>query len=131
MILIVPFINPPMYSTLFILRFSFSDKPLASFLLNGVGAVWVGKGTEAFAVAYVYFFAHHAHAGGYQPVGTKPFERLLPGVETSNTGEAIVVGIGYVQRFFIGRERHAVGGGTSGRIRIQRSRERFQHFSLL
>src|SRR3990170_5703176 len=90
MIDMVPFINPPMYPSLTCMDVSPKCRSTVCAGLVGLGPVGLAKDEKPLPLETNIFLPVTFIFVGYQPTGIKPFERLLPGVDTSNTARQLL-----------------------------------------
>src|SRR5215475_9443632 len=98
-----------------------------------VWALRIGRRSHAFAVGDEDSFAvlTHSHRGRIPADQNEAFDFTITAFGHVDDGDVIVVGVRYVERLFIGRERDGVGRAADGRLRMERGRDRFDLFHLL
>src|SRR5262249_12975145 len=98
-----------------------------------VWALRIGRRSHAFAVGDEDSFAvlTRSHRGRIPARRDEAFDFTIAAFGHVDDGDVVVVGVRYVERLFVGRERDGVGRAADGRLRMQRGRDRFDLFHLL
>src|SRR5262249_7185137 len=96
-------------------------------------ALRIGRRSHAFAVGDEDSFAvlTHSHRGRIPAGRDEAFDFAIAAFGHVYDGDVVVVGVRYVERLFVGRERDGVGGTADWRLRMERGRDRFDLFHLL
>src|SRR5215470_11578738 len=98
-----------------------------------VWALRIGRRSHAFAVGDEDSFAvpTHSHRGRIPAGRDEAFDFTGAAFGHVDYGDVVVVGVRYVERLFVGRERDGVGRAADGRLRMERGRDCFDLFHLL
>src|SRR5262249_38711804 len=96
-------------------------------------ALRISRRSHAFAVGDEDSFAvlTHSHRGRIPAGRDEAFDFTIAAFGHVDDGDVVVVGVRYVERLFVGRERDGVGRAADGRLRMERGRDCLDLFHSL
>ncbi len=89
----------------------------------------ISQRSDALTIGDIDFPADLAHRRWVPACGNKTQRTTFTPTRDVEHSQAVVVGVGDVERFFVFRKRQAIGGATRRGVGKKRSRERLDDFA--